>query len=131
MPLTGRSTTQDRNPLIRKRFDERRRSALRDAVTPETIEEFRSDVIGRRPRTLALRHLLNFMRMSPIEGRTFAYAAPSYETYYLARLHAERGMPPTVDTSHTFPTKEEAIVAAFLERAHEIIGTPYPEAEMS
>lgn len=131
MPLTGRSAIHDRNLLIRERFDERRRSALREAVKPETISEFRDDVIGRHPRTLALRHLLNFMRMSPIGGRTFAYAAPSYETYYLARLHAERGMPPTVDTSHTFPTKEEAIVAAFLERAREIIGTAHPEADMS
>lgn len=69
------------------------------------------------------------MRMAPIEGRTFAYAAPSYETYYLARLHAERGRPPTVDTSQTFTTKEDAIVAAFLERMNEITGTHTLEAD--
>ncbi|WP_198730526.1 hypothetical protein [Mycolicibacterium baixiangningiae] len=127
--MTGQTVVEDRNAEIRRRFDERRRAALRDAVTPETIDEFCSDVIGRKPRTLALRHLLNFMRMAPIEGRTFAYAAPSYESYYLARLHAERGVPPTVDTSRTFRTKEDAIAAAFLERAHEITGIGSVEAD--
>ncbi|WP_185292278.1 hypothetical protein [Mycolicibacterium litorale] len=129
--MTGQTVIEDRNLEIRRRFDERRREALCDAVGPETIEEFCSDVIGRRPRTLALRHLLNFMRMAPIEGRTFAYAAPSYEIYYLARLHAERGVPPTVDTSHTFTTKEDAIAAAFIERAYEITGIRLPEADHS
>lgn len=128
MPLTGQTDIEDRSVQIRQRFDERRRTALRAVVGPQTIEEFRGDVIGRHPRTLELRHLLNFMRMAPIEGRTFAYAAPSYQTYYLARLHAERGAPPTVDTSQTFTTKEDAIVAAFLERVDDIIGTHAVEA---
>jgi hypothetical protein len=128
MPLTGKSAITDRNLLLRRRFDARRRAALREAVGPEVVEEFRNDVIGRAPRTLVLRHLLNFMRMSPIEGRPFAYAAPSYRAYYLARLHAERGNPPTVDTSQTFDTKEDAVVAAFVERLTAITDT-YPEAD--
>lgn len=128
MPLTGQTKIQDRTAEIRSRFDERRRAALRNVVQPETLDEFCNDVLGRQPRSLALRHLLNFMRMAPIEGRTFAYAAPSYDTYYLARLHAERGLPPTVDTAQTFSTKEDAIAAAFLERAQEIIGNPAAEA---
>lgn len=129
MPLTGQTDVEDRSLLIRGRFDERRRAELRAVVRPATLEEFRDDVIGRHPRTLELRQLLNFMRMAPIEGRTFAYAAPSYETYYLARLHAERATPPTVDTSHTFTTKEDAIVAAFLERVNDIIGADTLEAD--
>lgn len=127
MSLTGQSRVEDRNLLIRSRFDARRRAELRDAVSPEVVEEFRNDVIGRAPRTLVLRHLLNFMRMSPIEGRTFAYAAPSYQAYYLARLHADRGVPPSVDTSQAFETKEEAIVAAFLERLNEITAAAQPK----
>ncbi|MDF2823067.1 MAG: hypothetical protein K0R68_475 [Mycobacterium sp.] len=128
MPLTGQTRIQDRTAEIQSRFDKRRRAALRDAVQPETLDEFCNDVLGRQPRSLALRHLLNFMRMAPLEGRTFAYAAPSYDTYHLARLHAERGQQPTVDTAQSFSTKEDAIAAAFLERAREIIGSSSSEA---
>lgn len=83
--------------------------------------EFRRDPIGYHPRTLVLRQLLNFMRMAPIEGRSFAYAAPSYATYHVARLHAERGVAPTMDESHIYPTREDATFAAFLVRLTEII----------
>jgi hypothetical protein len=116
MPLTGRSLCHDRSEVIRKRFDERRRFQLRAALTPQIEEEFRVDVEGRRSRSLALRQLLNFIRMSPIEGRPFAYAAPPYREYFLARLHAGRGIPPSIDVSRGYASKQEAIFAVFQTR---------------
>ena len=120
MPLTGHSPLQDRAKSIHRRFDERRRRELCASLTPEVEAEFCADVEGRRPRSLALRQLLNFMRMSPIEGRSFAYAAPPYQQYFLARLHADRGVPPTVDRSRSFGSKREAIIAVFRARLAEI-----------
>lgn len=102
--------------MIRERFDERRRRELSAALTPKIEAEFRADVEGRRPRSLALRHLLNFIRMSPIEGRPFAFAAPPYREYFLGRLHARRGEPPTIDMSRSYGSKQEAIFAAFQTR---------------
>lgn len=123
MSLTGRTECHDRSEVITGRFNERRKRELRRLATPEVVAEFRRDVEGRTPRSLALRHLLNFMRMTPIEGRVFAYAAAPFSEYYVGRLRGARGASPEIDESTRYSTEADAVFAAFMRRLADIRGT--------
>ncbi len=130
MPFTGLTPVHDRANVVLARFRERRTAELRRAVVmTDVIAEFRDDVEGHRPRSLALRHLLNFMRMTPIEQRTFAYAVTPFTAYQVGRLRAARGAPPEIDETRTFASKAEAIVAAFELRLDEILNSHEPAGE--
>jgi branched-chain amino acid transport system permease protein len=98
----------------------RREAQLREMVTPEILEEFRADPHGARGRSQALAQVLNFMRMQPIEDRVFAYAEVPFERYRLGSMHAERGVPPEIDESETFPTENEAIFGVFVRRLEQL-----------
>jgi hypothetical protein len=102
-------------------FTRRRIAQLRELITPEVLEEFRTDPHGARGRSQALAQTLNFIRMQPIEDRVFAYAEVPFERYKLGSMHAERGVPPAIDESATFATEDEAIYAVFVRRL-ELLG---------
>ncbi len=121
MPLTEPAELRDHADDWMAFFNEHRREELRAVVTPEIVEEFRLDPHGARGRSLVLRQTLNYLRMQPIEGRVFAYAAEPFRTYHLAVLKEVRGAPPTIMTDVAYPTEEEAIAAAFVKRL-ELVG---------
>jgi hypothetical protein len=116
MPLTGHTPCQDRAEVWAAMFHERRDREICDLATPEVVEELRNDVEGKAGRSLALRQVLNYLRMTPIEGRSFAYAAEPFAKYHVGVLRGGRGESPTIDESATYATENDAIFAVFITR---------------
>lgn len=123
MPLTSPTTCRDHESDWLDFFHRRRGAEVSTLATGQVLEEFRGDVRGATRRSLALRHVLNYMRMTPVEGRTFVYASHRFHRYQLGTLHQQRGMPPELDASCSWATEEEAIYAAVVTRLR-TLGAP-------
>lgn len=130
MPLVSPTTCRDHESDWLQLFHRRRGAEVSALATSEVLEEFRGDVRGATRRSLALRHVLNYMRMTPVEGRTFVYASDRFHTYQLGRLHQQRGVRPELDTSSSWATEEEAIYAAVVMRLRTLGAPAAAEAEL-
>jgi hypothetical protein len=116
MPLTGHTRCTDRAAVLADRFHARRDREICELATAEVIDEFRADVEGKKPRSLALRQILNYQRMTPIEGRSFAYAAEPFATYFVGTLRGGRGVSPDIRDEHSYASENEAVFAVFVTR---------------
>ena len=123
MPLTSPAGCRNHEADWLDLFHRRRGAEIAALATPEVLEELRADVHGHCSRSLALRHLLNYLRMTPVEGRTFVYAAENFRTYKIGTLRQQRGVPPEIDNTQSWPTEDEAIFAAVVTRLR-TLGAP-------
>ena len=130
MPLTSPSGCRDHEFDWYDHFHRRRGAEIARLATAEVLEELRADVRGATRRSLAVRQVLNYMRMTPVEGRTFVYAAESFRRYHLGTLHRERGVEPEIDRSRSWATEDEAIFAAVVTRLRAIDAPAALEAEL-
>lgn len=130
MPLTTPAGCRDHGSDALEMFHRRRSAEIRDLATIDVLEELRADVRGQHRRSLAVRHVLNYMRMTPVEGRAFVYAADNFRTYHLGTLHQQRGVPPEIDRSRSWGTEEEAIFAAVVTRLRALGAPAAAEVEL-
>jgi hypothetical protein len=123
MPLTTPTGCRDHEQDWSVTFHRRRGAEINALATAEVIEEFRRDTDGASRRSLDLRQVLNYVRMTPIEGRHFAYAAASFHRYHVGVLSQVRGAAPVIDESVSYASESEAVFAVFVMRLRQL-GAP-------
>ncbi|MFD1708849.1 hypothetical protein ACFSCZ_19440 [Siminovitchia sediminis] len=116
-PKTFRDKTEDWAPF----FAKRRQAELSKLLTEEVIEEHRLNPRGSAdaPHSNELHEILNYMRMSPIEGRSFVYVMEPYKKYAIGEM-TSRGELAKISDHPIYSTEEEAVHAVFLLRLKQL-----------
>ncbi len=116
MPLTEPTKYGDKTSAWLEVFNASRRQALQRLLSAEVVEEHASDPRGaRRAHSPELQEILNYLRMSPISSKLFAYARVPHESFGIGAI-AERGSRADILDDGPFSTEREAVHAVFLKR---------------
>jgi branched-chain amino acid transport system permease protein len=115
MPIGSQAKLDE---VVQRGHDLRRRSMVRELVTPQTIAEHRDDPFGQHSD--ALSRIVNYFGDLPLEGKLIAEHDGS-ERWYVSRLI---GFPPVrVDRiDGPFDSERVAVHAVFLQRLSEVLG---------
>jgi hypothetical protein len=86
--------SEDRDIIVRDRFDAFRREFLRTLVTPEVIEEHRRSPLGQHSERLE--RLLIYFRQRPLDERYALKTIEPFSKYQVVKLSGHRGTPPRI-----------------------------------
>jgi hypothetical protein len=116
MPITDPTSFRDKTIDWLEFFHATRRDALRRLMTPELIEEHRADPRGATtPHSADLQQILNYLRMSPVASKLFAYAQRPHEAYLIGAITA-RGQHTETLPGGPYGSEREAVHEVFLRR---------------
>jgi hypothetical protein len=105
------------------RFDRQMRERLRPLVTPELLEEHRTNPLWfDGPQSHELQAVLNYVRRQPQSGKYVIVAVKPWEDYRIGVLSGVRGVPPVVRDEPRFATEQEAMHGVFLARVRDLFG---------
>lgn len=111
--------SQDRDIIVRDRFDAFRREFLRTLVTPEVIEEHRRSPLGQHSERLE--RLLIYFRQRPLDERYAVKAVAPFRAYQVVRLSGHRGMPPRVVDETIYGSADDAWHGLFLRCIRDLL----------
>jgi hypothetical protein len=105
------------------RFDQQIQQRLRPMVTPELIEEHRTNPLGFHGlHSFELQFVQNYLRTRPQAGKYVIVAVEAWKDYRIGVLSGVRGVEPEVLDQPRFSTEEEAMHGVFLARVRDILG---------
>ncbi|WFU39564.1 hypothetical protein QA640_35220 [Bradyrhizobium sp. CB82] len=113
--------SQDRDIIVRDRFDGCRREFLRTLVTPEVIEEHRRSPLGQHSERLE--RLLIYFRQRPLDERYAVRAIEPFRRYQVVKLSGRRGVPPRVIDTGIYTSANEARHGLFLRCIRDLLET--------
>jgi branched-chain amino acid transport system permease protein len=113
--------SQDRDIIVRDRFDEFRREFLRTLVTPDVIEEHRRSPLGQHSERLE--RLLIYFRQRPLDQRYAVMAAEPFRKYQVVRLSGHRGAAPRVVDEVIHASAHDARHGLFLHCIRDLLET--------
>ncbi|WP_409189310.1 hypothetical protein [Bradyrhizobium sp. RDM4] len=113
--------SQDRDIIVRDRFDTLRREFLRTLVTPEVIEEHRHSPLGQHSERLE--RLLIYFRQRPLDERYALKTVEPLRRYQVARLSGHRGTPPQVVDETIYASANDAWHGLFLRCIRDLLET--------
>jgi len=113
--------SNDRDIIVRDRFDAFRREFLRTLVTPEVIEEHRRSPLGQHSERLE--RLLIYFRQRPLAERYAVKTVEPFRKYQVVRLSGHRGTPPRVVDETTYPSANDAWHGVFLRCIRDLLET--------
>jgi len=113
--------SQDRDIIVRDRFDAFRREFLRTIVTPEVIEEHRRTPLGQHSERLE--RLLIYFRQRPLNERYALKTIEPFRKYQVVRLSGHRGTSPRVVGETVYTSVNDAWHALFLRCIRDLIET--------
>lgn len=101
-------------------FYHRRGNEILDLITPEILEEHRTNADQSRGMHSNDLHLvLNFFRSAPIIGKKFVYTVTPHSEYRVA-IVSGRGTPVAFADDVTYGSESEAVHAVFLARVDDL-----------
>ena len=104
-------------------FDRQMQERLRAMVTPELVEEHRTNPVGFEGlHSFELQFLLNYLRTRPQAGKYVIVAVEAWKEYRIGVLSGVRGVEPQVLDEPSFATEHEAMHGVFLARVRDILG---------
>lgn len=110
----------DKQELYYRRFNKRLRERLKRLITPELIEEHRSDPLGHHSDALA--RVLNYFRRGEMADKYVVHRmVPAEERFRILAVSGERGMPPRVVDDREYTNIKEAYHAVFLLRVNDLL----------
>ncbi len=112
--------TNDRDRIVRERFEDHRRTFLRSLVTPEIIEEHRANPLGQHSEPLE--RLLLYFRQMPNTGKYAIKAVEPFRDYRIVALSGRRGVAPATIDNTPYPTVQAAYHALFVLFVRDLIG---------
>lgn len=113
--------SEDRDIIVRDRFDDLRREFLRTLVTPEVIEEHRRSPLGQHSERLE--RLLIYFRQRPLEQRYAVRAIEPFRRYQVVRVSGCREVPPSVVDDAIYTSANEACHGVFLRCIRDLLET--------
>ncbi|MGY3239738.1 MULTISPECIES: hypothetical protein [unclassified Bradyrhizobium] len=113
--------SEDRDIIVRDRFDGFRREYLRRLVNPEVIEEHRQSALGQHSERLE--RLLIYFRQRPLEQRYAVRAIEPFRRYQVVRLSGRRGVPPRLIDGAIYTSANDARHGLFLRCIRDLLET--------
>ncbi len=113
--------SNDRDIIVRERFDETRRKFLRTLVTPEVIEEHRQTPVGQHSERLE--RLLIYFSQRPLEERYAVKVIRPFKEYRVVALSGRRGMPPRIVDDAAYISVNDACHGLFLRCIRDLLET--------
>lgn len=113
--------SQDRDIVVRERFDAFRREFLRTLVTPEVIEEHRRSPLGQHSERLE--RLLIYSRQRPLDERYAVLAVEPFRKYQVVKLSGRRGAPPRIVDETVYASANDACHGLFLRCVRDLLET--------
>lgn len=111
--------SEDRDIIVRDRFDDFRREFLRTLVTPEVIEEHRRSPLGQHSERLE--RLLIYFRQRPLDQRYAVKAVEPFRAYQVVRLSGHRSTPPTVVDETVYASANDAWHGLFMRCIRDLL----------
>lgn len=111
---------QDKQELYYRRFNKRLRDRLKQMITPELIEEHRTDPLGHHSD--ALSRVLNYFRRAEMADKyVIMRLKDGEELYRIMAVSGVRGMPPRVVDDKQYDALNDAYHAVFLLRVNDLL----------
>ncbi len=109
----------DKNIVAHRRHDKRTRDFLKTLVTPEVLEEHRSQPHGQHSE--ALMRLLAYFRFASVTDKYALKCDQPFARYRLIALSGVRGVPPRVVDDKVYASLPEAYHAVFVKRCQDLL----------
>jgi branched-chain amino acid transport system permease protein len=111
--------TDDRDVIVRERFDKLRREFLKSIVTPEVVEEHRRSPLGQHSERLE--RLLIYFRQRPLEGRYAIKVVEPFKDYRIVALSGHRGVAPRIVEDTVYPSAQDAYHGLFMHCIRDLL----------
>jgi branched-chain amino acid transport system permease protein len=115
----GDTSIIDRDQVVRTRWDERTRQALRPLITDELIAEHEREPLG--DHSDQLKRVLNFFRRASLKGKYLVVCVEPFRQWRIARLSGLRGRGPVFVDDRSFLSERDAVHEVFLMRIKDFL----------
>ena len=109
----------DRDIIYRSYYDKMQSEFLKTLVSDEILEEYKNNVLGQHSEPLS--RLLHFFSSAPQKNKYVIKRDDDTNTYKIAALSGERGVPPRIVEDKEYKTIEEAYYGVFLQRLYDLL----------
>jgi len=109
----------DKDELFFRRFDKLQRDYLKGLVTPEIIDEHKTQPLGQHSE--ALERVLLYFRRARMEDKYALHRAGPEGPYKIIAFSGQRGVSPRLVDDREYGTLDEAYHGVFMRRIHDLM----------
>ena len=110
---------ENRDIVYRNYYDKMQSEFLKTLVSDEVIEEYKNNVLGQHSEPLS--RLLHFFNSAPQKDKYVIKRDDQANTFKIAALSGERGVPPRIIGDKEYKSLEEAYYGVFLQRLFDLL----------